>query len=134
MTPLTGHCNCGAVSFEITAPPTTALYCHCTRCQRRTGAAAAVSLVVEPGSVRVLEGAEEVRGWEPPDGMVKEFCGRCGSHLWSRPPGGEPAGVRMGVLDQDPGVRPVLRQWTSVAAPWEPIPDDGLPRYEGPRP
>ena len=33
---LTGACGCGAVRFEVTAPFVAALYCHCTRCQRRT--------------------------------------------------------------------------------------------------
>ena len=131
---LTGRCNCGAVTFEITSPPTGATYCHCTRCQRRSGAAASAQIMVQEGAVRILTGAGEVRGWAPPDGMTKEFCGRCGSQLWSRPPDGAPRGVRMGVLDQDPGVRPTLRAWTSSAAAWEPIPDDGLTRHEGARP
>jgi hypothetical protein len=34
---LTGGCGCGAVRFEVRAPLGAALYCHCTRCQRRTG-------------------------------------------------------------------------------------------------
>ena len=35
--PLTGGCNCGAVRFEVTAPLVKAGYCHCQRCQRRSG-------------------------------------------------------------------------------------------------
>ena len=35
----------------------------------------------------------------------------------------------MGTLDEDPGVRPSVRQFVSSAAPWEAIPDDGLPRH-----
>ena len=38
--PLTGGCNCGAVRFEVTEPLVAASYCHCKRCQRRSGAAA----------------------------------------------------------------------------------------------
>jgi hypothetical protein len=37
--------------------------------------------------------------------------------------------VRMGAFDGDPGIRPSFRQFVAYAAPWEPIPDDGLPRY-----
>ena len=40
----------------------------------------------------------------------------------------------MGAFDQDPGVRPEHRQFTDSAAVWEPIPDDGLPRFGGRRP
>ena len=35
----------------------------------------------------------------------------------------------MGTFDEDPGVRPSYRQFVAYAAPWEPIPDDGLPRF-----
>jgi hypothetical protein len=134
MTPLTGHCNCGAVTFEITAPLLTAVYCHCTRCQRRSGAAASPQALVAPGSLRILTGEDQVRAWVPPDGAIKEFCGACGSHLWSRSRDGEIGGVRLGVIDGDPGVRPQLHQWVSSAAVWEPLPDDGLPRHEERRP
>ena len=35
--PLRGGCGCGAVRFEIRAPFIAAWYCHCHRCQHRTG-------------------------------------------------------------------------------------------------
>ena len=35
----------------------------------------------------------------------------------------------MSAFDEDPGVRPAYRQFVAYAAEWEPIPDDGLPRY-----
>jgi hypothetical protein len=41
----------------------------------------------------------------------------------------DPIGIRMGAFDADPGIRPSVRQFVTYAAPWEPIPDDGLPRY-----
>jgi hypothetical protein len=37
--------------------------------------------------------------------------------------------IRMGAFDGDPGIRPSFRQFVTYAAPWEPIPDDGLPRH-----
>ena len=36
----------------------------------------------------------------------------------------------MGAFDTDPGLRPTWRAFVAYAAPWEPIPDDGLPRYD----
>ena len=128
--PLTGGCLCGGVRFEVTEPPVVASYCHCTRCQRRTGTAAAVSARIVPGSLRVVSGEELVRAWVPDDGFAKEFCSACGSALWSRNPAHpEMISVRMGAFDADPGIRPSYRQFVAYAAPWEPIPDDGLERY-----
>jgi hypothetical protein len=134
--PLTGGCLCGAVRFEVTAPLGGAVYCHCTRCQRRTGTAASASAHVPRGAVRILAGEEHVRAWVPPDhGAAKAFCSTCGAALWSQQRDDpEVKGVRMGAFDDDPGVRPEARQYTDSAAPWEPLPDDGLPRYGGPRP
>ncbi|HEX3453593.1 MAG TPA: GFA family protein, partial [Gaiellaceae bacterium] len=59
-----------------------------------------------------------------------DFCSACGGALWSRHPD-DPGliSVRMGAFDTDPGIRPSARQYVDYAAPWEPIPDDGLPRY-----
>jgi hypothetical protein len=131
---ITGACLCGGVRFEITKPLGRAGYCHCTRCQRRSGTAASPAASLEPGAVRFIEGEELVKAWQPDDGFAKLFCGECGSALFSRPPGEtDPAGVRLGVLDGDPGVRPDYHQYVDFAAPWEPIPDDGLQRYPGRR-
>jgi hypothetical protein len=133
--PLTGGCVCGGVRFEIAEPLLAAGYCHCTRCQRRTGTAASPQARIAPGSLRITAGAELVRSYEPEGGFVKEFCSACGSALWSRSPDDpELVSVRLGVFDGDPGVRPSYRQFVADAAPWEPIPDDRLPRYPELRP
>jgi hypothetical protein len=132
-TPLTGGCNCGAVRFEITEPLVGSLYCHCTRCQRRTGAAASANARTAPGAFRLLQGAEQLGRWVPEDGSPKAFCTSCGSAIYSETGGGV-FGVRLGALDHDPGIRPQYRQYTAYAASWEPIPEDGLPRYPESRP
>jgi hypothetical protein len=132
--PLTGGCLCGGVRFEVTEPPQAAGYCHCTRCQRRTGTAAAISTMVPPGAVRVTAGEDLVETYWPEDGFGKAFCRRCGSALWSvSSENPEQLAPRMGAYDEDPGVRPAWRQFVASAAPWEPIPDDGLRRFEGRR-
>jgi hypothetical protein len=131
---LTGGCNCGGVRFELTRPPVTASWCHCTRCQRRTGSSASPQMRLEAGSLRLLQGEELLAAWEPSDGFAKVFCSGCGSSLWSVSPDGETLSVRFGVLDSDPGIRPTARQFVAYAASWDPIPDDGLPRYPEGRP
>ena len=116
--------------FEITEPLGAAVYCHCTRCQRRTGTSASASARLAPGSLTLLAGADLVHAWEPPDGWAKLFCSRCGSALFSR--SNEDPGrmsVRLGAVAGDPGVRPDARQFVAYAAAWEPIPDDGLTRW-----
>jgi len=118
------------VRFEVRGPFTRALYCHCQRCQRRTGTATSAAARVDRADFELLSGTELIRSWEPEDGMPKAFCGECGSHLFAGSLDGDFVAIRLGALDGDPGIRPEFRQWVSSAAPWEPIPDDGLPRYD----
>ncbi len=130
-TPLTGGCLCGGVRFEVDAPLVVASYCHCTRCQRRTGTGSSAQARIVPGSLRITAGEALVRAYRPAHGFDKLYCEACGSALWSRSqddPG--VISVRLGVFDADPGIRPSWRQFVAYAAPWETIPDDGLPRHD----
>jgi hypothetical protein len=119
------------VRFELTEKPETFTYCHCTRCQRRTGGAWSAQARVAADTVRFLQGEELVRGWQPPDdGWEKAFCSVCGSQLFSKRPDGVIWSVRMGALDEDPQLQPKHRQFLAYAATWEPVPDDGIPHYD----
>ncbi len=132
---LSGGCLCGGVRFSVDAPLLVASYCHCTRCQRRTGTAASAQARVTPGSFRIVQGAELVGVYRPPAGFEKAFCSACGAHLYSRNPADpDQVNVRLGAFDEDPGIRPSYRQFVDYAAPWEAIPEDGLPRYGEARP
>ena len=127
----TGGCLCGGVRFELSEPARVASYCHCTRCQKRTGAATSAQARIDGRTFRLLQGEELVQAWRHPDGgFEKCFCRECGAHLFARNPD-DPAqlSVRMSAFDGDPGVRPSFRTHVSSAAEWEPIPDDGLERF-----
>ncbi|HZL54856.1 MAG TPA: GFA family protein, partial [Solirubrobacteraceae bacterium] len=108
--PARGSCLCGAIRFVLSEPPLHAGYCHCTRCQKRTGAAASPQARIDGRSFTMTAGADLLAAWQHPDGgFEKCFCSRCGSHLFSRNPD-DPAqmSIRMSAFDGDPGVRP---QW-----------------------
>jgi hypothetical protein len=118
------------VRFEVTARLVSANYCHCTRCQRRSGTAASANARPEPGSFRLSAGDEKLRAWRPESGWEKWFCGECGSAVFSRhPEDAARMSIRLGAFDSDPGIRPSVRQFVAYAAAWEPIPDDGLERH-----
>ena len=126
---------CGGVRYELSARPEYAGYCHCTRCQRRTGGSAAISARTVDGSFTVTSGADLIAWYRPEQGYEKGFCSSCGSALFSRNPNDhDEVFVRMGTFDGDPGVRPSYRQFVAYAVPWEPIPDDGLRRHSERRP
>ena len=115
--------------YEVTEPLRIASYCHCKRCQRRSGAAASPSAHPAPGSFHIVQGEDPLKCWKPQDGGEKWFCGDCGSSICARnlshP---DSIGIRMGTFHTDPGIRPSVRAFVADAAAWEPIPDDVLPR------
>jgi hypothetical protein len=122
---------CDAVVFEVSAPLLGAVYCHCKRCQRRTGTAFSASALTDPGSFAITRGDDAVRTHRPADdGWHKSYCAECGSQLFTtHPENADLVAVRMGALDEDPGIRPGVHQFVDYAPPWAPVPDDGLPRF-----
>jgi len=126
---------CGGVRWELSEQPVGASYCHCTRCQRRTGGAASVSARTTPGSLRVVQGEELLRSWAPADGNPKVFCSECGSALCAEDRSSPGVYfVRLGSFDEDPGVRPAFHQFVAYTASWDDLPDDRLPRFPERRP
>jgi hypothetical protein len=43
-------------------------YCHCTRCQQRTGSAASAQARIDGRMFRLVQGDALVKGWRHPDG------------------------------------------------------------------
>jgi hypothetical protein len=86
---------------------------------------------VDGRTFRLVKGGELVKCWRHPDGgFEKCFCRECGSRLFSRNPDDHTQmSIRLGAFDGDPGVRPSWRAHVAYAAPWEPIPEDGLQRF-----
>ncbi len=109
-----GACHCGAVRFEIAAPPAWVLDCNCTLC-RRYGALWAYTRSAEP--IELLSpptpGATETNIWNDEE-LAFHRCAKCGCvmHMEARqdPPwiygvnmrmlvGLDPATVRLRQVD-----------------------------------
>jgi hypothetical protein len=131
MEPLTGGCLCERVRFEVRDAPRGLVYCHCTRCRRRSGAAFSASALTEPGSVTVTQGEDQLRTYAPETGFHKQFCAHCGSQLFAVDrDDGDVRAVRFGTLDDPPALPVLCHQFVAYAAPWHPLPDDGAPRFD----
>ena len=78
------------------------------------------------------KGEELIGAWTPEGGWPKSFCTECGSAIGGRHPEKEEVVIiRLGGFDEDPEVPILYHQFVADAAPWDPIPDDGLDRWEG---
>jgi hypothetical protein len=128
--PVFGSCLCGGVRYRVTKPFRRANFCHCSRCRKHSGSNALAQGRVPLDGFELLTGQELLRIYRPPDGMVKVFCATCGSSVFGGTwPEGPEVSIRLGTLDDDPGIAPQFHTFTDDAAPWDPLPTDGLPRY-----
>ena len=125
-----GSCLCGGVTFELTEPFVRVSMCHCTTCKRISGGVGTATGRVPTSAVRVLTGRELIRTYQPEEGTAKSFCGLCGSNLFgSGWPDSDYTGVRLTALDEFDG-KPEMHIYVRSVAPWETLPDDGLPRHD----
>lgn len=131
MADLTGGCLCGGVRFEVTAPFERVAYCHCTSCKKISGGTGTVSGRARTDAIRILEGDELLRTYQPVEGTAKTFCSECGSNLFGGGwPESEHSSVRLSALE-DFDVKPTAHIYVQSVAAWEMLPDDGAERFGG---
>jgi hypothetical protein len=85
--PVEGGCQCGAVRYRLKASPLTVYNCHCKDCQRFSGAAWSMSMIVRDKDFEVLSG-QTVRYDRKADSgnvIAMNFCAHCHGWLWNRP-------------------------------------------------
>ena len=127
MAALRGSCLCGAVAFEVTGPLTGALNCHCSICRKAHAAAFRSRVGLRRADFRWLAGEALLTRYESSPGTTRAFCRICGTRLISefaaQP---DELGLPLGVLDDDPGVKPAAHVHVASKAPWHEIADDLL--------
>ncbi|MDH3673271.1 MAG: GFA family protein [Gammaproteobacteria bacterium] len=77
-----GHCNCGAISFEISADISEVVVCHCSICRRSTGSNGIAVVVVDGTEFQWKSGEELIASWKKPNTDWQTwFCRICGSPM-----------------------------------------------------
>ena len=126
-----GSCLCGGVRFELTGPFDAVVHCHCASCKKLSGGGGTTSGRIATDAVRILEGQELLRTYQPDDGSAKTFCSVCGSNLFGAGwPAAPSAAVRLAALDSGLDQVPRAHIFVRSIAPWETLPEDGLPRFD----
>jgi hypothetical protein len=131
---LPGGCNCGEVRYLITQPILTSYICHCHLCQKRTGSAFSMSVVIPVEGFDLMRGAplRTERRLAGGARMFAHVCPTCHSRTHTQREGRATVNVRTGTLDDTSWIRPVAQIWTSSAQPWALVRDDILSYAEQP--
>ena len=130
---LDGGCTCGAVRYRMTSRPLIVHCCHCTWCQRETGAAFALNAMIEADRVVLLKGAPETVDTPSESGKGQKIvrCPDCRIALWSNYAGSGEAlrFLRVGSLDEPGRLPPDIHIFTRSKQPWVVLPPD-TPAFE----
>lgn len=123
--PLKGCCQCGAVTYTVSADPLFTYACHCGSCQKRTGSAFSLGLVVAMDTLE-LQGA--LTAWsrvsEQGNTNTRYSCASCGNIIYGI---GETnpglAKLQAGTLEDTSAVEPEVHIWTGKKQRWLTLPD-----------
>src|SRR5690242_2693640 len=128
---LEGGCACGAVRYRLAAEPLFVHCCHCLNCQRQTGSAFVINLLIEADRVELPTGEPEPVDVPRDDGSVQRIfrCPDCRVAVFSEYTRPEIRFVRGGTLDEPAAVSPDVHIYTRSKLPWVALPD-GTPAFE----
>jgi hypothetical protein len=126
-----GGCSCGAVRYRLTSEPLFVNCCHCLNCQRQTGSAFVINLLIEADRVERLAGEPQPVDVARDDGSMQRIhrCPTCQVAVFSEYGWPELLFVRAGTLDEPSAVAPDVHIFTRSKVPWVALPDD-VPAFE----
>ena len=125
-TKYTGGCQCGEVRYEVVGTPRKLIVCHCTDCQRQSGSAFGMTLLVNEADFRLTQGEVKTFASTSAAGRAKlgAFCPQCGTRIYHKPEWRRgTVSVKPGTLDDTSELKPDMHIWTRSKQPWVTIPD-----------
>jgi len=126
-----GGCACGAVRYELASDPLFVHCCHCLNCQRQTGSAFVINLLIEADRVEVLAGEPQPVDVPRDDGTPQRVfrCPTCRVAVYSEYGRADILFVRAGTLDDPSTVEPDVHIFTRSKLPWVALPESA-PAFE----
>jgi hypothetical protein len=129
--PREGGCACGAVRYRLTSEPLITHCCHCLSCQRQTGSAFVVNLLIEADRLELLAGDPQPVDVPRDDGSTQRIfrCPTCQVAVFSEYGRPQVRFVRGGTLDEPRSVVPDVHIFTRSKVDWIVLPDSA-PAFE----
>ena len=126
-----GGCSCGAIRYRLASEPLFTHCCHCLNCQRQTGSAFVINLLIEADRVELLAGEPQPVDVPRDDGSTQRIfrCPTCQVAVFSEYGRPEVRFVRAGTLDRPWEVTPDVHIYTRSKLPWIALPDS-VPAFE----
>jgi hypothetical protein len=126
-----GGCACEAVRYRLTSDPLFVHCCHCLNCQRQTGSAFVVNILIETDRVELLAGEPEPVSVPRSGGKNQKIwrCPTCEVAVYSQYTTPSVSFVRAGTLDDPGSVSPDVHIFTRSKLPWVTLPES-VPAFD----
>jgi hypothetical protein len=126
-----GGCACGEVRYRLKSDPLFTHCCHCLNCQRQTGSAFVINLLIEADRVEARAGVPEPVDVPRDDGSVQTIfrCPTCQVAVFSQYGRPEVRFVRGGTLDRPSEIEPDVHIFTRSKVPWFTLPSS-VPAFD----
>jgi len=119
-----GRCFCGEVQFTVTGEPVAMGYCHCESCRSWSAGPINAFTLWKPEALRITQGEDKIASYHKTPHSHRQWCQRCGGHLFTRHPG-------LGLIDVYAAVIPDLPFKPGIHVHYQetrlPL-EDGLPK------
>ncbi len=127
-----GGCACGEIRYTLASEPLFVHCCHCLNCQRQTGSAFVINVLIESGRVELLAGEPQRvdvprEGDTPPQWIFR--CPACQVAVYSVYTHPGVFFVRAGTLDDPSSVAPDVHIFTRSKLPWVTLPES-VPAFD----
>jgi len=126
-----GGCTCGEVRYRLATDPMFVHCCHCLNCQRQTGSAFVINLLIEADRVELLAGEPKPVDVPRDDGSPQRIfrCPTCQVAVFSEYGAPQVLFVRAGTLDEPREITPDVHIFTKSKADWVSLPETA-PAFE----
>jgi hypothetical protein len=120
--PTEGGCLCGAVRYRIAGESLALARCHCRTCRHASGAPSVAWSVFRSGDFVFT--AETPVHFHSSPGVVRTFCGKCGTPLtYQRTAEADTIDVTTVTLDDAADFAPTKEVWVEHRLAWETLND-----------
>ena len=127
----TGGCACGAVRYRLRSEPLFVNCCHCLNCQRQTGSAFVLNVIIEADRVELTAGEPVAVDAPRDDGSAQQIyrCPTCQVAVYSVYSRPDALFIRGGTLDDPRALVPDVHIFVRSKVDWVTLPE-GVPAFD----
>jgi hypothetical protein len=116
--PLSGQCFCGAIGYQVSGEPELVALCHCSDCQRASGAPMVAWAMFPETALTLTKGTPKTINSSGT--AMRSFCADCGSGLFYRNAAVLPGmvDVQTATLDNPEALPPTMQIQTAERIDW----------------